>query len=681
MVSYPPPPYKLLSDVQIRDQTRINWLCSRFSTIFSLAPPPANLPNDKNFHVSSRCVPNGAQHLVQLMNTPVHVDKKIGTICIDYVSMENSEYESLIAGHCTKSETPLTNFILELQNNKKLTPHCTICFARYPTIGAKWKHILDKFENEFNCDVEYVTREKNPLFLAGEATAFKAMIQCTTSCINYSEQLLRLVKPYKGDEPFCRITIKPVVAAVINKSLNQMIRLEQKKGGKRKRSGANHRRSSKPELAAPTTRVCTHVTKQQVKRKHHKLKKRHKQRSTGSTSRRRLSQHQLSSSTTTAPAYATPKRRQRGSTCCACGNIWCNSVSKFLGPPVINRRLCYKRPSQFKSPLVTYSHDNKFKRAQIIHNQMIEWRKGCDNKVPLSTSARFNEIHYPRQFLHEVGECARLPMTIPISLAKRVGMFRDEYVVYNPRLRLHSVLVVPCITTTDALDRVINSPRLTVPKQLQHECICFTCVNTSPATTSKTGATSTSLLQHSPTKHCLQPYHNSILERNVFVWRSEIHNYGLFARKTIVKGDIICLYSGSLHTTKTLTDESDFICSVKQNKKTHHIDSRKLLNYSGRWCNHSVVPNARLLVPSRGILKLQTGQHAILVQCVRTINTCDEIFINYGLKYYTTGKEIDTQYYTFVRSARNLVKTTYIKSKLRISWQPVADEDMIIIRT
>ena len=655
MVSSPPPPYKLISDAQIRDQTRINWLRSRFSTIFSMAPEPAN-PPDKNFHVSSRCVPNGAKDLVQLMNTPVHADKKIGTICIEYVRMQNGYYESLIAGHNKKAGTSLTNFILTLQNNKKLTPYCTIYFARYPIIGTNWKAILEQFENKFNCDIEYVTREKNPLFLAGEETAVEAMIQCTTSCINYSDQLLKLVKPYKGDEPFCRITIKPVTAAVINKPLNKIIPLEQKKEKKRNRRGAKHRRSSKPELTPPTTTVRTHVTANL--------------RSTRNASRRQLSQPQPSSSTTTSSAYVTPKRLQRGSTCCACGNVWCNSVSKFLGPPVVNRKLCYKRPSQFKRPLVTYSHKNKFKRAQIIDNQMIEWRKVCGNKATLSISARFNEIHYPREFLYEVGECTRLPMTIPITLAKQVGMFRDEYVVYNPRLDLHSVLVVPSVTTTDALARVINSPYLTISKQLQHECICFTCVNTSPVTASKTGTTSTSLLQRSPTQLCLQPYHYSVLERNVFVWRSKIHNYGLFARKTMVKGDIICLYSGSLHTN-ILNNKGDFICSIALNNKKYYIDARDILNYSGRWCNHSVVPNARLLVPLRGILKLKTGQHAILIQCVRTINRCDEIFINYGLEYYTTEKEIDTQYYTFVRSGRHLVKATYLKSKLRIAWKTV----------
>ena len=703
MVSSPPLPCKLLSDAQIRDQTRINWLRSQFSTIFTLSPEPAN-PPDENFHVSSQCVSNGAQHLLRLMNTPVHTHKKIGTICIEYVQMRrNSSYRSLITGHDKKAGTSLTNFILKLQSNNKLTPYCTIYFPRYPIIGLKWKCILDQFEKSFNCDIECVTREKNPLFLAGEETAYKAMMQCTTSCINYYEQLLNLVKPYEGDEPFCRITIKPVTAAVVYKPLNKLIRLEQKKEKKQKRRGTKHRPELAVTLASPTTTVRTHATtnltpntnpntnqsvyhihdilidtKQEVKRKQKKRKKPHKQRSTRSASRRRVSQRQLSSSSTTASAYVTPKQRQRGSTCCACGDVWCNSVSKFFGPPVANRKLCYRRPSQFKSPPVTYSHKNKLKRAQIVHNRMLEWRKECGNKVTLSTSARFNEIHYPRQFLHDVGECTRLPMTIPIPFAKKVGMFRDEYVVYNPRLDLHSVLVVPCVTTTDALTRGIK--HLTVSDQVQHECICFTCVNTSPVTASKTGATSTSLLQRSPTQPCLQPYRTSVLEQNVFVWRSKIHNYGLFARKSIAKGDIICLYSGSLHEN-IATNKSDFICTIQHNNKKYHIDSNDILNYSGRWCNHSVVPNARLLVPRIGILKLRTGQHAILVECVRTIKTCDEIFINYGVEYYTTRNQIDTQYYTFVRSARHLVKATYTKPNLRISWKPVVDDDMIPTRT
>ena len=625
-----------VSDAQIRDQTRIDWLRSRYCTVFSLSPGPAN-PPDKNFHVSSRCVVNGAKDLVKLMNTSQHADKRIDTICIEYVRMEKGYYENIIAGRTKKAGKSLIDFIRYLQRYKKLTEYCTLCFARYPNIGERWFSLLTEFQAKLNCEIDYVTSNKNPLFRAGEETSRMAFLKCKISDINYTKKLEDLVKPYKGDEPFCRITIKPdtaVVVKALNQSKTKVMQVEQKKEKEAKRTC----KAAAIESASKT--------------KKEKRKKRHEHSNTRSAKRRRsVIRHRV-------------RRRKRGLTCCACGDTFCNAVSKFLGPPVVNRRLCYKRPAEFKDKRVTYSHENKFKRAQIIHSQMIEWRKKFNNKWPLATSARFNEIHYPRKFLHEVGECTRLPMTIKISLAKQVGMFSNEHIVYNPRLKLRSVLVVPCLTATQAMQDVINSRHSTAIEYVS-ECVCFTCRRTSPHAVAEFG--------ECPPQRCLQPYHNAVVERNVFVRPSRIHNYGLFARKRMVKGDIICLYSGSLHEkTASLTNTNRYFCEVEQNKKTYVIDSDNVLNYSGRWCNHSLFPNASLIVPLGGMLKLRTGQYAILVECERTINEKEEIFINYGRSYFTGENEndIEAAYFTITRPDRNSAQTTEgYYPILRISWQ------------
>ena len=636
MVSCPLSAYKLRSDAQIRDQTRITWLRSRFSTVFSLAPEPAD-PPDENFHVSSKCCRNGAKDLVQLMNKPVHAAKKISTICIEYVRMKNAFYEKIIVGHIKQAGKSLIDFILELQRAKKLSDYCTLCFARYPTVGYRWDALLTEYRNRLTCDIEFVTREANPLCVAGDKTQVEASLQFTTSDINYSEDLRLLVQPYKGHEPFCRITIKPVTATIIEMPLDEFKTKTILVAQEKEKQPKTTRRKARP-----------------IKRR----KRQHEQSSTRSAKSRRSV---ISSPTTTVSTYV---RLTRGLTCCACGNTWCNTVSKFLGPPVVSRNLCYKRPSQFKDPRITYSHKNKFKRAEIIDRQMRKWRKEFNNEWSLSTSARFNEIHYPRQFLHAFGECTRLPMTIPISLAKQVGMFREEYIVYNPRVKLHSVLVVPCLTATQAMQDVINSRHSTAIECVS-ECVCFTCRRTSPAAVAEFG--------ERPPQRCLQPYHNAVVERNVFVRPSEIHNYGLFARERMVKGDIICLYSGSLHEkTASLANTNRYFCEVEQNKKTYVIDSDNVLNYSGRWCNHSLFPNASLVVPLGGMLKLRTGQYAILVVvCERTIKKDDEIFIDYGREYFTGENEndVETAYFTFTRSDRNSAQATEGYPKLRISWQ------------
>ncbi len=119
----------------------------------------------------------------------------------------------------------------------------------------------------------------------------------------------------------------------------------------------------------------------------------------------------------------------------------------------------------------------------------------------------------------------------------------------------------------------------------------------------------------------------------MFVWRSNVHGYGLFARKNMTPGDIICLYSGSRRKADQVT--GDFVCDI-HGDPSQKIDGRDLDNYSGRWINHSITPNARLCNPlDNRLLRCHKRRVAIIVECVKPIIRCEEIFIDYGKHYFT----------------------------------------------
>ena len=103
--------------------------------------------------------------------------------------------------------------------------------------------------------------------------------------------------------------------------------------------------------------------------------------------------------------------------------------------------------------------------------------------------------------------------------------------------------------------------------------------------------------------------------------------------------DIICLYSGV--SRKKGESTGDFTCSTS----ICDIDSGDVNNYSGRWINHSYTPNARLVIPIGGLLTCHNKRVAIIVECVKPISQCEEIFIDYGLSYFFQNKELDPNYY------------------------------------
>ena len=298
------------------------------------------------------------------------------------------------------------------------------------------------------------------------------------------------------------------------------------------------------------------------------------------------------------------RRRRRRPERCQCGLDECNDFQAVLGS-VLRERCSYTHP------------DGCLKKTQrlrstMIHNKLCEWRRVfCPNDNPEpSTNGRFNEIHYPVDFLEYArdkgnGNNKSVCKMIPIDKAKDFGMFKSEYVVGN------FVVVVPSLTSRDAW-------------RIRRE---------------------------------------DDYESGVDVKPSKVHGKGLFAKKRFNDGEIICRYSGTLVPDDgTTTIVSDFLCTVGETKDgrttRYHIDSTDPANSSGRWCNHSVLPNARLVVPRAGIKKYKDEQGFltqtfIFVQCCSPtgINRGQEIRINYGMEYFTNEKgELDkTLFYSGIK--------------------------------
>ena len=133
---------------------------------------------------------------------------------------------------------------------------------------------------------------------------------------------------------------------------------------------------------------------------------------------------------------------------------------------------------------------------------------------------------------------------------------------------------------------------------------------------------------------CLQPFHTSVFERHVYVDKSSVHGYGLFARTAMRVMDIICLYSGD--RCSRAIDGKDYVCKVKsdtEGSKSFFIDGENKPYYSGRWANHSKLPNARLVVPLGGVISCHDNKKcAILVECIKPIAANEEILIDYGYR-------------------------------------------------
>ena len=77
---------------------------------------------------------------------------------------------------------------------------------------------------------------------------------------------------------------------------------------------------------------------------------------------------------------------------------------------------------------------------------------------------------------------------------------------------------------------------------------------------------------------------------------SNVHGFGLFAKVKLAKGDLLCRYTGTLVRNCDVNDNV-WVADVEGG---WGIDSSSPDNESGRWCNHSVTPNAKMYIPNSG---------------------------------------------------------------------------------
>ena len=156
-----------------------------------------------------------------------------------------------------------------------------------------------------------------------------------------------------------------------------------------------------------------------------------------------------------------------------------------------------------------------------------------------------------------------------------------------------------------------------------HKCVCYNCFDDGDHL----------ILNGNP---CLQPYYKTCMERNVFVWKSPVHGFGVYARKRLRPKEIICLYSGKPGSSET---DNPFICKVDgEEDGSILIDASDPNNYSGRWINHSFVPNARLVVPICGLMR-HDKKYVVIVECTKEIQQFEEVFIDYGWQYFVNKKK------------------------------------------
>ena len=155
-----------------------------------------------------------------------------------------------------------------------------------------------------------------------------------------------------------------------------------------------------------------------------------------------------------------PRKKKRRNRTCACGDIYCNYISTFLGT-MITAECSYANPNEGnRTP-------NKQFRCEKIHKQLVMFRKVRNDlfttQVPPDPpkNTRFNEIHYPILFLiREVKMCKskrRIPETLDVDVAKETMMFKPDLVRYDTHFRKKRVVVVPTLNAHEAIQARIMS--------------------------------------------------------------------------------------------------------------------------------------------------------------------------------------------------------------------------------
>ena len=154
-----------------------------------------------------------------------------------------------------------------------------------------------------------------------------------------------------------------------------------------------------------------------------------------------------------------------------------------------------------------------------------------------------------------------------------------------------------------------------------------------------------SQLMSAPRFRDRQPYAHFECERDVYVARSHISGYGLFAKTNIRRHSIACMYSGKLVRHAEIPDSNTWIAHIDN---VWGIDAQDEKNLSGRWANHSLRNNAKIALPNDGILyDGRIKVYCLLIQAIRDICVTEEITVDYSRLYWTIDGVVSPYYYTY----------------------------------
>ena len=125
------------------------------------------------------------------------------------------------------------------------------------------------------------------------------------------------------------------------------------------------------------------------------------------------------------------------------------------------------------------------------------------------------------------------------------------------------------------------------------------------------------------------------------VAKSPVSGYGLFARRDIHKGEVICMYTGDL---KEVDNDNDSLYIVKVVWKLQsgeeiemHLDACALDNTAGRYANDAHKTTYKNNAAYDAVLRY----HELIEKYyVRIVSTCfipkgAEIFVDYGKDYWS----------------------------------------------
>lgn len=136
---------------------------------------------------------------------------------------------------------------------------------------------------------------------------------------------------------------------------------------------------------------------------------------------------------------------------CACGDIYCNYISRFLGTQ-ITEKCSYPHPDNGNTDV------NKQLRSEKIYRQLTKFRKLRNDLFTIQVppdppkNTRFNEIHYSMLFLRSIkGSIQKIPHSIDVELAKQTNMFKEDLVGYYSHQRKTRVVVVPTLSAHQAI--------------------------------------------------------------------------------------------------------------------------------------------------------------------------------------------------------------------------------------